>query len=52
METLFEAAVFWAYDHELEAKSGLNQIAAQFSGVHHEQQWHCRVDYLPDRRIQ
>ena len=33
METLFEAAVFWAYDHELEAKSGLNQIAAQFSGV-------------------
>jgi len=33
METLFESAVFWGYDYELKAKSGLNQIAAQFSGV-------------------
>jgi hypothetical protein len=28
MEILFESAVFWAYEYELEAKSGLNQIAA------------------------
>jgi len=33
MEILFESPVFWAYDYELEAKSGLSQIAAQFSGV-------------------
>lgn len=33
MEILFESTVFWGYDYEFEAKSGLNQIAAQFSGV-------------------
>jgi hypothetical protein len=33
MTYLFEAGVYWIYDHELELKTGLNQIAAQFSGV-------------------
>jgi len=33
MEILFESPVLWGYGFELESKSGLNQIAAQFSGV-------------------
>jgi hypothetical protein len=33
MTYLFEAGIYWIYDHELEHKTGLNQIAAQFSGV-------------------
>jgi hypothetical protein len=33
MEPLFEAGVYWSYDYELESKSGINQIAAQFSGI-------------------
>jgi hypothetical protein len=33
MQNLFEAGVYWSYDHELETKSAISQIAAQFSGV-------------------
>ncbi|KIO75415.1 hypothetical protein TH53_20800 [Pedobacter lusitanus] len=30
---LLEAKVLWSYDHELETKTGINNIAAQFTGV-------------------
>lgn len=30
---LLEARVLWSYDHELESKTGIDNIAAQFSGI-------------------
>lgn len=30
---LLEARVLWSYAHELESKTGINNIAAQFTGV-------------------
>ncbi|MBB6270860.1 hypothetical protein HDF26_001287 [Pedobacter cryoconitis] len=30
---LLEARVLWSYDYELESKTGINNIAAQFGGV-------------------
>jgi hypothetical protein len=30
---LLEARVLWSYDYELESKTGINNIAAQFSGI-------------------
>lgn len=33
MHHLLESTVLWSYDHELKLKTGLNNIAAMFSGV-------------------